>query len=393
MMMTSDQYEGLSKLEKWYHKNQRQFIDVAGSVGTGIWQLLQEFFDRQDIAVREVMYLSYDQKQVLELASRKYHAYYINGIIYKYNREVDLNSLPVINSHSTHLEVTWKKEVRKKVSPMYKIIVVFDSVLMNQNTINDLATFGLPIILLRDPILLPAPDTYTFLRDPNIILRELHPDLIRNPITYFANKVIRRERFEFGNYDTISIVHRKEMNIYNIKSAEIVITITNEMRNIINKLYRERILKQKGTVNIPGEKVIVMKDMYSHKLVNEDEKHIKVYLTRGMVGKLIKCNKHVESTKYVPVAFQPEFYYGQFEDMSMDRHYLNKINQPSRQIIPDDILYLDYAYALTPQLARVSHWDKITLIVDHDKDADDDLQMRLMYLALTRAKKGATIIL
>ena len=36
MMLTNDQYEGLSKLEKWYHKYSHQFIEISGVIGTAI---------------------------------------------------------------------------------------------------------------------------------------------------------------------------------------------------------------------------------------------------------------------------------------------------------------------------------------------------------------------
>ena len=61
--LTNDQYEALSILQKWYRKYQHQFIDIAGVIGTGTWDLVQKFIDLEDLDMREVMYLSYDQKQ------------------------------------------------------------------------------------------------------------------------------------------------------------------------------------------------------------------------------------------------------------------------------------------------------------------------------------------
>lgn len=393
MMLTNDQYEGLSKLEKWYHKYSHQFIEISGVIGTGAWDLIQKFISNEEFDMREVMYLSYNQKQVLELAAKRYHAYYINGIIYKYTRILDFNSLPVINQNSDHIEYEWKKEVRNKIDSKYKLIVVFDSVLLNEGTIKDLSTFGIPVILIRDPMLTPAPDTYTFLRNPNIVLREAHPEYIKNPIVYFAHKVLREEKFKFGNYDNVSIVPKKQMNLYNLKSSDMTITLSDQLRNQINIIYREKILKHKSPINVSGERVIVMNNMYAHKLINPDEKKIKLYLTKGLVGTISRINKHAVNTKYVPMEFRPEFYYDIFDDLILDRHYLNKINVPSKQMIPDEILQLEYAYALTPDLARLCHWDKVTLVIDPNEEADEELQIRLLYTAITRAKKSLTIIL
>lgn len=394
MILTNDMYEGLSTLERWYRKQKHQIIDIAGVIGTGSWQMIQLFLDRNSLELTEVMYLSYDQKQVLELASRRYHAFYISNIIYNYTRYVDFNSLPVVNSQSDGvIQYQWKKEVRKKINSNYRIIIVFDSVLLSETALRDLASFGLPIILLRDPILLPSSDTYTFIREPNITLRELHPELSRNPIVHFANKVLNGDRMRYGNYDTVSIVPRKQMNLYNLKSADMVLTMSDKLRDNINSIYREKILKQKTTRNIVGEKVIVMNNMYGHRLVNSDEKNIKLFLNKGMVGYLTKCNNHAIHTRYVLIEFRPEFYHEVFDDLVMDRHYLNKFTAPSKQIIPDEIIQLEYAYALTVPLARLSHWDKITIVADTDEEQDTGLQIRLLYSAIASARKSLTIIL
>ena len=77
----------------------------------------------------------------------------------------------------------------------------------------------------------------------------------------------------------------------------------------------------------------------------------------------------------------------------MDRHYLNNITAPSRQIIPDEIIKLQYAYALTVPLARLSHWDKVTVIADVDEEQDAWLQIRLLYSAIVSSRRQLTIIL
>lgn len=394
MQLTNDQYQGLSKLERWYQKYDHQFIEISGVVGTGAWDLVQQFIDNQGFDGREVMYLSYDQKQVLELAAKRYHAYYINGIIYNYTRIVDFDSLPVVNPHSDGIvRYEWKKDIRKKVDPKYKLIVVFDSVLMSHQTLMDLATFELPVILLRDPMLTPAPDTYTFMKDPNITLREVHPLYAGNPIMYFAHKILLGEKIQPGSYDNVSVVPRKSMNLYNLRSSDMNITVSEALRQQTNKVYRENILKRKDSVNIVGERLIVMSNMYDHKIVNPDEKKIKVYLTRGTVGYITKINRHVPGTKYVPIEFRAEFYHEPFGDLVLERHKLNGIEAPSRQIVPDEIIEMEYAYALSVPMARVGHWDKVTLIVDQNELNDPDLQRKLLYTAISKARKSLTIVI
>lgn len=393
MILTNDQYYALGKLERWYRKNNHQVIDISGIVGTGVWDVIQKFLDDFEFDPKEVMYLSYNQRQVVELAAQRRHAYYINGIIYKYTRIVNFDSLSVINPQSEVLDYQWKKEVRKSIKGFYKIIIVLDASLLDKNTLDDLMTFGLPIILLRDPWLIPSPNSYIASREPNITLFDPHPDLMKNPITYFSHRILHNEPLVSGNYDNVSIVPRKQMNLYNLKSSDMVLTMNSQTRWDINKLYREKIMHLKTIENVVGERVIVMNTLYGHKLVNSDEKNIKVYLTKGMIGYLSKCNKHAINTKYVPIEIKPEFYYDTFTDLYMDRHYLNGVDTPSRQQIPDEYLQLQYAYALTPDLARLSHWDKVTVIADNNQTLDSIQMQSMLYTAVTRAHERLTLII
>ena len=392
MNYTEDQYFAVSTLEKWYNKAKHQVIEVSGVEGTGTYETIKMFIDKIGFDPREIMYLSFDQKQVIEMASHRYHCYYIYSIIYKYIRIVDFNTIPILNPSSTEIKDQWVKKVRKHIDPRYRIIVVFDAVLMNRELLQDLMTFDLPIILLTDPMAIPAPDSYTFSHESNIVLRQLNPDLARNPITYFANKALRGGKLEPGNYDTVSIVPKKNMNLYNLKSADMIITMSQDVADNINNVYRHRIKRFKGNINGPGERVIVMNNMYNHKLVNKDEKRIKVSLSKGTVCYISKCNRHSPSTRYVPIELKTEFYYEPFQDLIMDRNYLNGVDTPSRQLIPDEVVLLKYAYALPVDLTRCDHWDKVTLIIDNNDQLDPSIQYRFIYNAMIRAHQSMTVI-
>ena len=392
MILTNDQYLALAKLSKWYNKYQHQLIEISGQIGTGISDVIKEFIELSSLDQREIMYLSYDQKQILDLAIKGNHAYYINNVIYEYIKITDFTTIPILNPNSDHTKFEWKKKVKNKINSKYKLMVVFDSTLLSISTIQDLSSLNLPIILIRDSMLLPAPNTYTFLRDANIELREVNPEYLKNPIVYFANRIISGETLKYGNYDNVTIVPKKQMNLYNLRSSDMNITITEDLRTELNYMYRSKILGLKDITNIAGERVITESSIYNEKLTNSENKKVKVHLVKGVVGYLSKVNKHAVNTKYVNVNFRPGFYHEEFIDLIMDRHYLNQINLKSFQIIPDETIKFSYAYALSAALSRSSYWDKVTFIIDND-DNDAALQRRLMYTGITRARKSLTIII
>lgn len=393
MALTTDQYYGLYELIRWYNKARHQFIEVSGIVGTGTWELIQLFIDTVGLDPREVMYLSYDQKEVLELATKRFHAYYLPGIIYKYEREVDFDSLTVINPRADgELRYQWTKYPRKKLDPQYRIIVIFDSMMLDDATISDIAQYGLPVILVKDPMLLPVHRDVTSIHEANIRLMEIDQDYVDSPIVMFAHKAIRNEPFKLGVYDNVSVVPRKQMTIYNLKSADMVITMSPEARAYVNDIYRKKVLKRPNTVNVVGERLILTEGMYWHKHKNSGESRVKVYMGKGTIGRISKINKHMEISKYVPFDFTPEFYDEAFTELVLDRHYLNNIDSKSRAMIPDEYCKMEYAYALTAPLSRISHWDKVTLVVD-SIDEDPDIQSRMLYTAITRARQNLTILI
>ena len=397
MNITTDQYQCLNALNSWWRKYNHQIIDIDARIGTGINQVIRFFIQTIGLDQREIAYLSLNQKHVLDLAYKTFHAYYLYGFLYKYSREVDLDSIPVVNPSSEKIKVRWKKTIRK-IDKRYKLLVVYDSSLISKETINSLASLGLPIILLRDSQLLPSSDTFTFLRDPNVILRELNSDLGRNPLIYFAHKVSMGViNFKEGNYGNITIITKKKMNLYNMRSADMILTITNENRNEMNNIYREFILKRKNNITIPNEKVIIMGNLYNHKLVNHEENKIKLYLREGLVGNLIKINKHAMTMRYVPVEFKPEFYEEAFTDMALDRKFIvpnQEFIEPVselKRVIYDNIVGAEYAYALTPDLARLSYWDRVILMLDYPYD--DEMMRVLLYSAISRAKENLIMVL
>lgn len=389
--LTNDQYVGLDKLLKWYNSYTHQFIEISGVIGTGTWILVKEFIEQIGFDSREIIYITLDQRKMLDMAFKGYHTYHPNSIIYKYTRIVNLDSLPVINYKSNKLEYTWKRSVRKKLDPKYKLMIVFDSSLLNESVINDLSTFDIPIILIKDPMLLPSIDTYSHFRDSNINLHELCPYLLRFPITYVANKVLNDDVLKYETFDTVSIIPKKSLNLYNLKYADMNITLSDELMNNMNIIYREKMYKDNVKINLLKERVIVDETLYDEKLVNKDNDKIKVYMTKGSVGHITKINKHSASTKYVGIEFTPDFYHEAFTDLYMDRYYLNNIDSVSNQLIPDQICKFKYAYALSASYARYSTWNRITIVTDSIDD--NELYIRLLYTAITRALESITIVI
>ena len=390
-MITNDQYIAYNKLNSWYEKYNHQIIELSGTIDTGVEEVVREFIKFQEFKPYEVLYLSKNQRQVVDIASQGNHCYFFDGFVYKYERIVDLDTMPVYSPKYKKVNYVYRKKIKKHSDIQYKLIVVYDSSLLTNEDINCLSIYEIPVILIKDPYLIPIQNSYIYNHIPNIELHDSVDKLLQNPIIYFINRILDDKKLIIGNYSQLSITNKKNMNIYNLKSSNMILTLSTQLRSLINTVYREKILKQSTSKNIIGEKLILTNSLYNEKLSNNNEKRIKIYLHKGLVGNISRCYNHGVNTKYLNIDFKPDFYHESFEDIYIDRYLLNNINSVvSRQEIPDYVLNVEYAYALTPTLARLSYWDNVTLICDDI--VDYTFRKILLYTSMTRCKKMLNII-
>ena len=60
---------------------------------------------------------------------------------------------------------------------------------------------------------------------------------------------------------------------------------------------------------------------------------------------------------------------------------------------PDEYVLAKFAYILTVPLARINHWQKVTLIQEEIEYKDELLFTMMMYTGITRAHEKINIII
>lgn len=389
--ITTDQYSALPKLSRWFESRHRQMISISSPIGTMGWEFLQYFLEYQQIQPNEVMYLSMDQKMVMELACDQLHAYYLNRVLYSYDEMVDLDSVPFMGkNYDGHIRTTWKRMRNKHISEGYKLIVVLDASLLSYEMIRDICKFNRKVLLLYDPFMVSPVNSYCEKSKPDVSLEMVHPSMERNPFVVMAYKVLGGNPVRPGEYGGIHVIPSKSMNLSNLRSNEMNLTISKEMADRINVLYRDKIMKGSTDLTHVGERLIVSQTLHDHAISSRIEPRLCFYFVNGMVGEITKINRHVARTKYVPFEFTPEWGDQPFTGMSLDRNFLNHVDYPSRQIIPKSIAKMSYAYGLSILEGRVHHWDTTTLISEgYDGSM---LHNRMMYTAIANTRKRMTIV-
>lgn len=384
--MTNDQYYALNKLIKWYEKYNHQVIHISGSIGTGLDEVINDFLTYEDFKKYEILYLSNDQTEVLSLAAKQNHAYCLNEFMYDWYKDVDLSSLAVINPKANKVSYVWKKRRNKHINKAYRIIIIPSASIVSLDELNDLCKYHLPIILISDKNEFMESDSCVRLHEPNILLRDVTDSKQKDPITYFANRILNDEVLPYGNFKTISILPKKESNKFNFKFSDIILCESN--KDDLNALYRERILKHKTIITYTNEKLYLTED--THQFVqNESENKIKVYLNKGMVGNVIKINKHTPFTRYVNMIFKPDFYDDTFE-LILDRSLFYDVNKSTRQLNPFESFKFNYGYALNIEDALRSHWNDITIYDDIFEDYN--YHKKFLYTAIRRSTNSIVLL-
>ena len=389
MLETIDQFYAVDQLEKWYHDYNHQVIDLCGMIGTGKKEIIEEFLYRREFENYQVMYLSYNQADVISLALEQYHAYYLDGILYDYQKDIDFNSLKIINPNSFDVKYNWIQTRKKKINKAYKIIIVLNAELCSRKVIKDLCKFGLPIILISDPMMLGFEKSYLRNHDPNISINMIKPSVQKHPFNHFIQKFINNETIPYGNFKAVTILKKKDSNMYNFKFSDIIIAENDSTVESLNNLYRSKILKNNTNILKPGERLILAESSHEA-IINKTEDKIKFYLDQGITGTVLTVDQHLKNRRFVNITFQPDFYDEEIPEMVLNRFYLNKFTNRSIQFSPTHVYNFDYCYAITAKRSQYGCWNDITII---EEPYDDyDYHVKVLYTAMTRAKKSIVII-
>ena len=389
MLETSDQFYAVDSLELWYRKYNHQVIDLAGIRGTGKFEIIKTFIERIGFKDYQVMFLSLNQEHIISLAQKQYHAYYLKHILYDYYKKYNYDTIRLIEPNSLGLEFEWKKERNKKINKAYKLIVVLDAELCSIKIIGDLMKFHLPIILVSDPLVVGTPESYLKIHEPNILVKDITDSNQKNPINHFITKILNKDTIPYGNFKSVSVLKKTDSNIFNFKFSDMIIAENQESVNQLNRIYREKIMKYKTTVNHPGERLILTED--SHQFIeNRTENKIKFFLDQNITGTITKIDQHSANRKFINIDFKPDGYTDIFQGIILDRFFLNKFSNRSIAYPFGPLLKFDYAYAITALQSQYGNWNDVTVI---EEPYDDwDYHARVLYTGISRAKKSIILI-
>lgn len=388
--LTDEQVFLTMELEHWFHSSSsKQLYEITAPAGGGKTTVVRYFIEKMGLKNDEVLYTSFTGKACNQLAKHGLPAKTIHSAIYEYIEEYKTDDNGHILRYSNgrpkmkHVFIL-KDRLPKKI----KLIVVDEGSMVGEKLARDLMSFGIPMVILGDLNQLPpVMDKQFFLNNPDFRLTKIMRQSEGNPIIYLSQKIINDEPLDYGIYGNSAIIRKSDLDLFNFKSTDIVLTVTNKLKNRINDMYRTEI-KRFNNLEKPhvGEKVICIK--------NNWDKEVKgLFLTNGTSGYISEVDKYSFDGLSINISMVPDFApKSEFRDLEVDYLVLNRIDpndlsdskKKSYNFKEKTYDKFEYGYAITTHKSQGDQFNKV-LFMDEDVLPDKNFKKKLEYTAITRA--------
>lgn len=389
--LNSDQIFAYYEAEKWWHSaSSDQIFEISGAAGTGKTTSIRYILQQLGLdPLKEVLFVAYTGKAATQLARNGLPAITCHSAFYEYkkvfDKDEDGHKIILPNGKFKTKGVFVRKERLKK---RYKAICIDEATMINDEMKKDIESFDLPIFALGDTNQLPPVfGKSVFLVTPNVILRKLMRQAENDPIVYIAHRILGGYDLRYGVYGKSSIIRRSDLDQYKLMKADIVLTVTNELREKINSLFREDYLNLKR-INFPhiGEKVICRRNNWERSIGDN------IYLTNGITGFVEDVSRESYNGKSIKMDFRPDFTDKTFKNLPVAYKRLMGFKEKEESMFSSlGLDIFEFAYAITVYSSQGSQWNNVVCLAE--LYGSEDFKRKVLYTMVTRAVDSVTLVL
>jgi exodeoxyribonuclease-5 len=260
------------------------------------------------------------------------------------------------------VELLWN--LRDQLDEIGGILVDEASMVASQH-FEDLASFGLPVILIGDHGQLePVGDDAGLMVDPDFTLETIHRNA--GEIAHFAEHLRKGRwasewRHVAGAGDRVRFISPADL-IARMRETEQTIVAFNASRVALNQQYRSALLGKTGKEPVSGDRVIVLKNSRNLGLFNGQQVTVEAFLPPRQV------RVRTEEGQVLVI------------DITLEAFNNPRPGFDSR---PEAPVPLDFAYAITAHKSQGSEWDSGIVVEQYCPYWD---HARWTYTAATRFK-------
>lgn len=398
---SNDQTEAEKLIENWYFNSTRQIFVLAGYAGTGKTTLLKH-------AVNEALGLISDEsaafvtptgKAATVLIRAGIAATTVHKLIYQ---SITLKETVVLNGKTITVEkLSFRR--RESIDKRIKLIVLDEASMVSDEIIEDLANFGVKLLLCGDTAQLsPVEGLSSCLQSPDYTLKTIVRQQINNPIIRLSEAARSNEYIPYGKYGN-SVAVIPEKNFYgerrknSLLKADQIICGTNRTRIKIN----DEIRSYRGMKSLPqtGDKLICTQNNWETFIDSE----MRFNLVNGIIGTVqdpfYDVGKAIGFMQFKPDflnGFCPEaipfdagiFIDGKYRYKRGD--YFEKSDETGEPVGAFTLNRFEYGYCISCHKAQGSEFDD-AIVFDESYAFKED-KSRWLYTAITRAKKRLILV-
>ncbi|MDE7440152.1 MAG: AAA family ATPase [Clostridia bacterium] len=398
--LTSDQITADKMISDWFRNKTSQIFVLAGFAGTGKTTLLR-YTVTQTLGLTEesVAFVTPTGKAATVLLRQGIPATTIHRLIYQsITTEVEVE----VNGKKIKIEkLSFKR--RETIDKSIKLIVLDEASMVSDEVLWDLMEFGVKILLCGDNAQLPPVEGFnTYLKEPNITLRQIVRQQLDNPIIMLSEMARDGKYIPFGRYGDNALVLSKrlftcEKRKRSLTKANQIICGINKTRVSVNDELRA--LRGLGAFPENGDKLICAVNNWEQFIDDE----YRYNLVNGIIGTVY--NPFYDSATGIgfmqfKVDFLDElcpdalpFDTGIFTDGRYRyKHgdYFEKFDEDGEPVGAFTLNRFEYGYCISCHKAQGSEFDN-AVVFDESYAFKED-KNRWLYTAITRAKKKLILL-
>lgn len=368
---------------QWISSLSKMIFVIGGFAGTGKSSVLNQILANMGIPMYKVAFVTYTGKAAVVLRQKGLNAITIHKLIYN----VSMGS-------------SGKLSFRKKPRlPSNIELICIDELGMVPNEImDDLLSYGVPILALGDPGQLPP----IFGENKYIV----QPDVFLSTVYRNAGDVLRMATYIRNGEDAYNQTYGDDVKIYPFSKFDInllltydqILCSTNANKTILNVKCRE-LLKFNTPLPQANEKVICVMNNFKDVIPYEG---VDMFLVNGLTGITTTEAKQIDENviyfRFKPDCMNHDIPIYAKKSLFMENYdtFGVKTEDASQTQIMEFyqgkvVNSFNYGYAITTHKSQGSEWNNI-LVYDDCFYNDDANYRRWLYTSVTRAKKTVSII-
>lgn len=375
----ASQKELVRLLTKWSKTRNSPLFVYTGPPGSGKTWVIRLFFEQLGVKPDEYITCAYQGKAVSVLAMRGMPAKTIHSLIYcpVYTRDVD-------DKGEVHYKFEFVK--RDHLDPKLKFIVVDELSMVNDAIMNDLLSFGIPVIGMGDINQLPPVfGESTYMLRPDFYLNEIMRQAKDSPIIQMSQMILHDQYLEYGSYGNCNVLRNMKLDSKIYTDYDMIICGRNSTRDFINNYMRHEIFHIKEKQPIIGDKIICKQNNWD-RCVNG------IYLTNGTVGFVSDISDEHLTDRHMMIDFVPEYdRSAMYYNIDLDTQFITRPYELRKDMGFTKYTKFEYAYAITAHSSQGSQYNRV-LFIDEPFGGGKEMIKKLRYTAITRAVEKVDVV-